>query len=55
MAQDETSRTKTGAKIAGFKAAYGTVLFFTDDTVVKDYEKQFPAMDTPQPDALWFH
>jgi predicted oxidoreductase (fatty acid repression mutant protein) len=42
MANDETSWAKTEAKIAGFKAAYGTVLFFTDDKVVKDYEKQFP-------------
>jgi predicted oxidoreductase (fatty acid repression mutant protein) len=42
VARDEESWAKTAAKVAGFKAAYGTVLFFTDDGVVKDYEKKFP-------------
>lgn len=29
-------------KIDGFKAAFGTVLFFTDDAVVKSVQEQFP-------------
>ncbi|WP_412988949.1 nitroreductase family protein [Pediococcus siamensis] len=32
----------TKKKIASFKAAYGTVLYFTDRSVVADYEKQVP-------------
>ncbi|WP_461214771.1 nitroreductase family protein [Lacticaseibacillus sp. GG6-2] len=32
---------KTKAKIASFKAAYGTILFFTDTAVVHQLEKDF--------------
>ncbi|BAP85619.1 nitroreductase [Paucilactobacillus hokkaidonensis JCM 18461] len=32
----------TKAKIAGFKAAYGTVLFFTDMDVVESFKQQAP-------------
>lgn len=31
----------TSAKIAGFKAAYATILFYTDTAVVKQFEDQF--------------
>lgn len=32
----------TKQKVASFKAAYGTILYFTDRAVVADYEKQVP-------------
>lgn len=32
----------TKQKVASFKAAYGTILYFTDLSVVADYEKQVP-------------
>ena len=34
---------QTAAKLAGFKAAAGTVLFFEDQDVVKGLQEQFPA------------
>ena len=32
----------TAQKIAGFKAGFATILFFTDLDVVRNFEKQFP-------------
>jgi len=40
---DEGARQKFTAKIDAFKAGYGTVLFFTDGSVVKRYERQYAA------------
>lgn len=37
----EAAYEKTKAKIASFKAAYGTILFFTDTAVVHQLEKDF--------------
>ncbi|WP_461239442.1 nitroreductase family protein [Paucilactobacillus sp. N302-9] len=39
---DEKAYEATKAKIAGFKAAYATVLFFTDTDVVEDFKKLAP-------------
>jgi len=33
---------KTAAKIAGFKHAHGTVLFFEDEAVVRSFQERFP-------------
>ena len=38
----EAAYEKTKAKIASFKAAYGTILYFTDTDVVKKLEHDFP-------------
>jgi predicted oxidoreductase (fatty acid repression mutant protein) len=38
----EAAYQKTLEKINGFKAAYATILWFTDTDVVKDLEKNFP-------------
>ncbi|WP_155287393.1 nitroreductase family protein [Lacticaseibacillus zhaodongensis] len=38
----EAAYEKTKAKIAAFKAAYGTILYFTDTDVVKKLEHDFP-------------
>ncbi|MDR3325613.1 MAG: nitroreductase family protein [Spirochaetaceae bacterium] len=37
------ARQKFFAKVAAFKAAYGTALFFTDGAVVKEFEELYPA------------
>jgi len=38
----EAAYQKTVAKLNGFKAAYGTILYFTDTAVVKQNETDFP-------------
>ncbi|BDZ30870.1 nitroreductase family protein [Lactiplantibacillus sp. WILCCON 0030] len=38
----EAAYQKTVAKLNGFKAAYGTILYFTDTDVVKQNEADFP-------------
>lgn len=38
----EAAYQKTLEKLAGFKAAYGTILYFTDTAVVKQNETDFP-------------
>lgn len=43
VVKDDDAFAKTSAKIDSFKAAYGTVLFFTDMNVVHGLEEQFPA------------
>jgi predicted oxidoreductase (fatty acid repression mutant protein) len=40
---DENAKQKFLSKISAFKAAYGTVLYFTDDSTVKQYEQQYPS------------
>lgn len=40
--KDAAAFAKTSAKIDGFKAAFGTVLTFTDTDVVHNLEEQFP-------------
>lgn len=42
VVKDDDAFAKTQAKINGFKAAYGTVLFFTETQTVKDFEQNFP-------------
>ncbi|MBM7544477.1 putative oxidoreductase (fatty acid repression mutant protein) [Weissella beninensis] len=39
---DEDAYAKTVAKINAFKAAYGTVLFYTDMAIVKSFEENVP-------------
>ena len=39
---DEEAYAKTVAKINSFKAAYGTVLFYTDTDIVKSFEENVP-------------
>lgn len=41
VVKDDDAFAKTQAKINGFKAAYGTVLFFTETQTVKDFEQNF--------------
>ncbi|GEO68222.1 nitroreductase family protein [Levilactobacillus acidifarinae] len=41
VVKDDDAFAKTAAKINGFKAAFGTVLFFTDTAVVKQFEGNF--------------
>ncbi len=38
----DAQREKTRRKIDGFKAAYGTILFFEDEAVVESLQKRFP-------------
>lgn len=38
----EAAHEKTKAKIASFKSAYATILYYTDTDVVKKLEKDFP-------------
>jgi predicted oxidoreductase (fatty acid repression mutant protein) len=40
---DEDAKQKFLSKIGAFKAAYGTILYFTDNTIVKEYEQKFPS------------
>ncbi|MDR3275992.1 MAG: nitroreductase family protein [Treponema sp.] len=40
---DEQARQKFVSKIAAFKAAFGTILYFTDSACIKHYEQQFPS------------
>ena len=40
---DEEAFAKTEKKLEGFKAAYGTVLFFEESDVVHGMQKKFPA------------
>lgn len=40
---DPEKFAKTKAKIATFRAGFGTILYLTDTSIVKDLEKQFPA------------
>ncbi|AKP65809.1 oxidoreductase [Levilactobacillus koreensis JCM 16448] len=39
---DEAAFAKTTAKINAFKAAFGTVLFYTETKTVKEFEENFP-------------
>lgn len=39
---NEAAFAKTTAKVNGFKAAFGTVLFFTETKTVKEFEDNFP-------------
>lgn len=39
---NEAAYAKTKAKIDGFKAAYATIMWFTDTDVVKNLEENFP-------------
>jgi predicted oxidoreductase (fatty acid repression mutant protein) len=39
---DKDAKQKFLAKIGGFKAAYGTILYFTDNTIVEEHERKFP-------------
>ena len=40
---NEDVKTATKAKLDGFAAAYGTILFFEDHDVVKGLQEQFPS------------
>ena len=40
---NEDVKTATKAKLGGFAAAYGTILFFEDHDVVKGLQEQFPS------------
>ena len=40
---NEESKAATKAKLDGFAAAYGTILFFEDHNVVKGLQEQFPS------------
>ena len=40
---NEVAKTATKAKLDGFAAAYGTILFFEDHDVVKGWQEQFPS------------
>lgn len=39
---NEAAYEKTKQKIASFKAAYGTIMYFTDTAIVHQLEKDFP-------------
>lgn len=39
---NEAAWEKTAAKVAGFKAAYGTVLFYEDEAVIEGLQEQMP-------------
>lgn len=43
VVEDDDAFAKTNAKIDSFKAAYGTVLYFTDMDIVHNLEEQFPS------------
>lgn len=43
VVKDDDAFAKTSAKIDGFKAAYATILYFTDMDVVHGLEEQFPS------------
>jgi predicted oxidoreductase (fatty acid repression mutant protein) len=40
---DKDAKEKFLSKIETFKAAYGTILYFTDSSIVKEYEKKYAA------------
>ncbi len=40
---NEDAKTATKAKLDGFAAAYGTILFFEDHDVIKGLQEQFPS------------
>lgn len=42
VVKDDAAFAKTQAKVNGFKAAYGTVLYFTETKTVKTFEENFP-------------
>ena len=42
VVKDDGAFAKTQAKINGFTAAFGTVLFFTETKTVKEFEENFP-------------
>ncbi|WP_125684664.1 nitroreductase family protein [Levilactobacillus yonginensis] len=39
---DEAAFAKTAAKVNSFKAAFGTILFYTETKTVKEFEDNFP-------------
>lgn len=39
---DEAAFARTAAKINNFKAAFGTILFYTETKTVKEFEDNFP-------------
>ena len=43
IVKDPEAFKKTQAKIASFRAGYGTVLYLTDTEIVHNLEKQFPS------------
>ncbi|MCT4488873.1 nitroreductase family protein [Levilactobacillus parabrevis] len=42
VVKDDAAFAKTQAKINGFKAAYGTILYFTETKTVREFEENFP-------------
>jgi len=42
VVKNDDAFAKTQAKINGFKAAYGTILYFTETKTVKEFEENFP-------------
>lgn len=42
LVPSEEAFAKTAEKLAGFKNAHGTVLFFEDDSVVRSFQERFP-------------
>ncbi|MFD1549116.1 nitroreductase family protein [Levilactobacillus fuyuanensis] len=42
VVKDDAAFAKTQAKINGFKAAYGTILYFTETKTVEEFEENFP-------------
>ena len=42
VVKDDAAFAKTQAKVNGFKAAYGTILYFTETKTVKAFEENFP-------------
>lgn len=43
VVKDDTAFAATEQKIAGFDAAYGTILYFDDTTVTKNLQERFPS------------
>lgn len=42
VVKDDAAFAKTQAKTNGFKAAYGTILYFTETKTVREFEENFP-------------
>ncbi|KAK2955443.1 putative Fatty acid repression mutant protein 2 [Blattamonas nauphoetae] len=51
MSKDESKFAATQAKMDGFKAGFGTILFYNDETVVENFRKQFPPYEANFP--IW--
>lgn len=50
VVSDEVAFASTQEKIAGFKAAYGTILYYTDTDTVKSFQKDFATYADNFPD-----